>query len=157
MCKKCIHVRWRIDQRPFVQGAKCCYAGFDLCTLALAAAENKEEESSLTLWCVCVCVCVCVCAYLSPLPARLLASLNMATFPLLFFFSFLYYTDVGAVLCVLLGYALALGRHYTSSAIVSSDFPPPITLVLALGASSVHHLPSDECGLGCVCGWSRWA
>ena len=48
----------------------------------------------------------------------LLLSLNLLTFPVLFFFSFLYYTDMGAVCFVLLGYWLSLVDHHRTSAVV---------------------------------------
>ena len=55
---------------------------------------------------------------ISPLlsPELLLSALNLTTFPLLFFFGFLYYTDVGATLMVLLGYALSTQRHHWGAA-----------------------------------------
>ena len=60
------------------------------------------------------------CQFLTPLKlAAVHSSLNMALFPVSFFFSFLYYTDVGSTLLVLLGYALGLGGHTLLSAVVS--------------------------------------
>lgn len=50
-------------------------------------------------------------------PHLLLLSLNLMTFPILFFFSFLYYTDMGAVCFVLLGYWLSLANRHMSSAL----------------------------------------
>ena len=52
-------------------------------------------------------------------PAGLLfAAVNLTMFPVLFFFSFLYYTDVGATLLVLWGYALTLtGNHFFSATV----------------------------------------
>ena len=41
----------------------------------------------------------------------LLSSLSLVTFPLLFFFNFLYYTDPGSLFFVLLMYFLHLNRH----------------------------------------------
>lgn len=46
----------------------------------------------------------------------LLSALNLTTFPLLFFFGFLYYTDIGATLMVLLGYVLSTRRHHWGAA-----------------------------------------
>ncbi len=41
-----------------------------------------------------------------------LSAVNLSVFPVLFFFSFLYYTDVGTTLFTLAGYALSLsGSH----------------------------------------------
>jgi alpha-1,2-glucosyltransferase len=47
-----------------------------------------------------------------------LQALNIALFPPLFFFNFMYYTDVGATLWVLLAIAL-VGRHNTGSSVLS--------------------------------------
>ena len=49
-----------------------------------------------------------------------LLSFNLATFPLLFFFSFLYYTDMGSTCFVLLGYWLSLKRLFLPSSLVSA-------------------------------------
>ena len=50
-----------------------------------------------------------------------LQAFNLSTFPVLFFFCCLYYTDLGATCFVLLGYYCALkGRHITSAAV--SDY-----------------------------------
>ena len=47
---------------------------------------------------------------------------NLSTFPVLFFFCCLYYTDLGATCFVLLGYSYTLqGRHITS-AVVSDPY-----------------------------------
>eukprot|EP00731_Ephydatia_muelleri_P006212 Em0003g460a len=46
------------------------------------------------------------------------SALNMALFPVSFFFSFLYYTDIGSTFLVLLGYALGLSGHTLLSAVV---------------------------------------
>ncbi len=48
-----------------------------------------------------------------------LSSVNLTLFPVLYFFSFLYYTDVGATLLVLLGYTLRLRGNHLLSALVS--------------------------------------
>ena len=48
----------------------------------------------------------------------LLSALSLILFPLVFFFSFLYYTDVGATLFVLLGYYLAIKNHHLPAAMV---------------------------------------
>ena len=50
--------------------------------------------------------------------AVFLSALSLTTFPVLFFFSFLYYTDVGSTFLVLLGYALSLRRHHFFAATV---------------------------------------
>ena len=51
-----------------------------------------------------------------------LQAFNLSTFPVLFFFCCLYYTDLGATCFVLLGYYCALkGRHITS-AVVSDPY-----------------------------------
>ena len=47
-----------------------------------------------------------------------LQAFNLSTFPVLFFFCCLYYTDLGATCFVLLGYYCALkGRHITSAVV----------------------------------------
>lgn len=56
--------------------------------------------------------------------SSLLSSLSLSTYPLLFFFSLLYYTDNGSTLSVLLGYWLALKRHNLLAALVSREQLP---------------------------------
>ena len=51
--------------------------------------------------------------------ALMLSTLSLTIFPPLFFFSFLYYTDVGATFLTLLSYALSTHHHHISSAGVS--------------------------------------
>lgn len=52
---------------------------------------------------------------------HVLQAFNLSTFPVLFFFCCLYYTDLGATCFVLLGYYQGLrGRHF-SSAVVSAS------------------------------------
>jgi alpha-1,2-glucosyltransferase len=46
-------------------------------------------------------------------------SFTLTTFPLLFFFTFLYYTDCGSTFTTLLGYWLSRKQHHLISAIVS--------------------------------------
>ena len=47
---------------------------------------------------------------------------NLSTFPVLFFFCCLYYTDLGATCFVLLGYYQALnGRHFSSAVVSASN------------------------------------
>ena len=49
---------------------------------------------------------------------HVLLAFNLSTFPVLFFFCCLYYTDLGATCFVLLGYYCALkGRHITSAVV----------------------------------------
>ena len=48
----------------------------------------------------------------------LLLALNLTLFPVLFFFTFLYYTDVGATLFTLVGYLCARRDHHFLSAMV---------------------------------------
>lgn len=50
---------------------------------------------------------------------RVLEAFNLSMFPVLFFFSCLYYTDMGATCFVLLGYYQALNGQHVSSALVS--------------------------------------
>ncbi len=48
----------------------------------------------------------------------MLSAFNLTIFPVLFFFTFLYYTDVGATLFVLAGYWLARKDSHLLSAAV---------------------------------------
>ena len=49
---------------------------------------------------------------------HVLQAFNLSTFPVLFFFCCLYYTDLGATCFVLLGYFCTLkGRHITSAVV----------------------------------------
>ena len=60
----------------------------------------------------------------SPAPlhiALVLSTLSLTIFPPLFFFSFLYYTDVGATFLILLSYALSTCHHHIPSAGVSQS------------------------------------
>ena len=56
----------------------------------------------------------------------MLSTLSLTIFPPLFFFSFLYYTDVGATFLTLLSYALSTRHHHIPSAAVSQ----PILILL---------------------------
>lgn len=45
----------------------------------------------------------------------MMTTIALSVFPLLYFFTFLYYTDSGSTFCVLLMYLMALqGRHLTA-------------------------------------------
>lgn len=46
-------------------------------------------------------------------------AVGISSFPLVYFFAFLYYTDVASTVAVLLCYRQALNRRYVSSALVS--------------------------------------
>jgi alpha-1,2-glucosyltransferase len=52
----------------------------------------------------------------------LLSAFNLSIFPLFYFFSFLYYTDVGSTFLVLLMYSLHLDRHDWLASFIGNSF-----------------------------------
>ena len=69
---------------------------------------------------------------------HVLLAFNLSTFPVLFFFCCLYYTDLGVICFVLLGYYYALKfRHITSAA--ASDYSRYCILCVRSGMSLCSH------------------
>ena len=95
----------------------------------------------------------------------LLLSLNLLTFPVLFFFSFLYYTDMGAVCFVLLGYWLSLVDRHKTSAVVRvacEDVCLPSYVVCVQLTFACYSVLCFECDnelflhLWNLCMWGGW-
>ncbi|XP_024538006.1 dol-P-Glc:Glc(2)Man(9)GlcNAc(2)-PP-Dol alpha-1,2-glucosyltransferase-like [Selaginella moellendorffii] len=90
--------------------------GMDLCTL------NALRSINILLSLVCVCLFRSILLHLDPKvseKALLLKSVVLALYPLHWFFTFLYYTDVGSTAAVMAMYLACLKRSYWISATLS--------------------------------------